>query len=109
MAKRIKFTFEDNDYTLEFTRRTVREMEREGFIAEKANETPMTSLPKMFAGSFKAHHKYVKPDVIEKIFAQIGEKEDLFSQLVEMYNETLETLFEEPEDNEKKIQWKTDF
>lgn len=33
MAKQIVFTYEDKEYTLEFTRRTVKQMEDEGFVA----------------------------------------------------------------------------
>ena len=32
MAKTINFTYEGKDYTLEFTRRTIRQMEDEGFV-----------------------------------------------------------------------------
>ena len=109
MAKTLTFTFEDTDYTLEYTRRTVREMEREGFIAEKAMETPMTSLPQFFAGAFKVHHKFIKPEKVEKIYALMEDKEQLFEKLSEMYQETVQTLFDEPDENEKKINWRTDF
>ena len=33
MAKQLKFTFKDKEYVLEFTRRTVTEMEKKGFVA----------------------------------------------------------------------------
>ena len=33
MAKQLIFTYDGKDYTLEFTRRTVAEMEKKGFIA----------------------------------------------------------------------------
>ena len=33
-AKQLKFTYNDKEYTLEFTRRTVAEMEKKGFIAQ---------------------------------------------------------------------------
>ena len=84
-------------------------MEREGFVADKAMEKPMTALPQMFAGAFKVHHKFVKQDVIEKIYASLTDKEGLFEKLSEMYLATLETLFAEPEEDEKKVEWKTDF
>ena len=32
MAKQITFNFEGNDYVLEYTRRTVKQMEAEGFV-----------------------------------------------------------------------------
>ena len=42
MAKQLKFTFEGKEYVLEFTRRTVTEMEKKGFIA--ANGTADISI-----------------------------------------------------------------
>ena len=108
MAKTLTFTFEGTDYTLEFTRRTVREMEKEGFVIKSVEDKPVTALPQFFAGAFKVHHKFVKPEVIEKIYASMGNKEDLFGKLSEMYADTLETLFQEP-DNEKKVEWRTNF
>lgn len=41
MAKQIVFTYEDKEYTLEFTRRTVKQMEDEGFVAQDIDRKPM--------------------------------------------------------------------
>ena len=87
-------------YTLEFTRKTVKLMEQQGFIAEDVNKKPMTMLPALFAGAFLAHHRFVKPDVIEKIYARLPQKDELIAKLVEMYNEPLLTLLDEPEQTE---------
>ena len=62
MAKTINFTYEGKDYTLEFTRRTIRQMEDEGFVARNIDDRPMTLLPALFAGAFKAHHRFVKQE-----------------------------------------------
>lgn len=40
MAKQIVFTYEDKEYTLEFTRRTVKQMEDEGFVAQDIDRKP---------------------------------------------------------------------
>ncbi len=48
MAKQIVFTYEDKEYTLEFTRRTVKQMEDEGFVAQDIDRKPMTLLPALF-------------------------------------------------------------
>ena len=67
MSKQLKFSYKGTDYTLEYTRRTVEQMEREGFVAEEIRTKPMTMLPTLFAGAFKAHHKFVKAEVIDEI------------------------------------------
>jgi len=64
MAKQLNFTYDGKDYTLEFTRRTVAEMEKKGFIASDITEKPMTTLPALFAGAFLAHHRFVKEDIV---------------------------------------------
>lgn len=45
MAKQLKFTFKDKEYVLEFTRRTVTEMEKKGFVAAEVENKPMSTLP----------------------------------------------------------------
>lgn len=108
MAKQITFTYEDVNYTLEFTRATVRKMERDGFVTDDVSKFPMTMLPRFFAGAFQAHHRWTKPETIEEIFQHFENKEDLFNKLIDMYNEPLNTLVEEPEaDDAKKVSWKT--
>nr|DAZ24666.1 MAG TPA: protein of unknown function (DUF5055) [Caudoviricetes sp.] len=105
MAKQLKFTFEGKEYVLEFTRRTVTEMEKKGFIAAEVEQKPMSTLPALFEGAFLAHHRFVKKDVIDNIFAHMTNKEDLIGKLAEMYNEPIMALVEEPEENEGNVSW----
>lgn len=109
MAKTIQFTYEGTDYTLEFTRRTVGEMERDGFRISEIGDKPMTLLPQFFAGSFRAHHRNVKQSTIDSIYGRLPDKAMLLEKLVEMYNEPLATLTDEPEDESKKVEWRADF
>lgn len=105
MAKQLIFTYEGKEYTLEFTRRTVAEMEKKGFIASDITDKPMTTLPALFAGAFLAHHRFVKGDVIDNIYSKLTKKEDLIGKLAEMYNESILTLVEEPEETEGNLDW----
>lgn len=105
MAKQLTFTYDGKDYTLEFTRRTVAEMEKKGFIASDITEKPMTTLPALFAGAFLAHHRFVKEDVINDIYSKLTKKEDLIGKLAEMYNEPILTLVEEPDEAEGNLDW----
>lgn len=106
MAKQIRFSYEGKDYTLEFTRRTVKQMEGEGFVAAQIDEKPITLLPALFSGAFKAHHKFVKQEVIDRIYNSMPNKEELIGKLAEMYSEPILTLMEEPdEDSEKNVEW----
>ena len=105
MAKQLKFTFEGKEYVLEFTRRTVTEMEKKGFIASDITDKPMTTLPALFAGAFLAHHRFVKEDVINNIYTKLTKKEDLIGKLAEMYNEPIMALVEEPEEDKGNVNW----
>ena len=105
MAKQLTFTYDGKDYTLEFTRRTVAEMEKKGFIASDITEKPMTTLPALFAGAFLAHHRFVKEDIINEIYSKLTMKEDLIGKLAEMYNEPILALVEEPEKAEGNLDW----
>ena len=101
----MNFTYDGKDYTLEFTRRTVAEMEKKGFIASDITEKPMTTLPALFAGAFLAHHRFVKEDIINDIYSKLTKKEDLIGKLAEMYNEPILALVEEPEKAEGNLDW----
>lgn len=105
MAKQLTFTYDGKDYTLEFTRRTVAEMEKKGFIASDIADKPMTTLPALFAGAFLAHHRFVKEDIINDIYSKLTKKEDLIGKLAEMYNEPILALVEEPEKTEGNLDW----
>ncbi len=103
--KQITFTHNGVSYTLEYTRDTIRQMERQGFSIQDFERKPMTILPQMFAGAFLAHHKSVSADVIDSIFKKMPDKSKLLEKLGEMYSEPLQTLLSEPEDNEGKVEW----
>ena len=104
-TKQLNFSYNDVDYTLEFTRNSVRQMEANGFIAGDLENKPMTVLPDLFAGAFIAHHRFVKRKVIDEIYAELKDKASLIERLTVMYNDTIEsTLFDEPEEG-KNLEW----
>ena len=105
MNKQLKFTYQEKDYCLEFTRRSVELMEKQGFIASDITDKPMTVLPALFAGAFLANHKFVKKDVIDEIFSKMTNKTELIGKLSEMYNEPILALVDEPEDAEGNVEW----
>lgn len=105
MAKTITFNFEGTEYTLEFTRASVATLEKQGFNINDISDKPLTTLPALFAGAFLAHHRFVKREVIDRIFDKMTNKKDLVMRLAEMYNETIESLVDEPEESEGNLEW----
>lgn len=110
MAKQISFEYNGKQYTLEFTRKSIEIMERQGFNINDITDKPMTTLPALFAGAFIAHHRFVKRDIIDEIYSKLTNKQELLQKLAEMYNEPLEALMEDPDDNEGNVvNWEASF
>ena len=85
-------------------------MERQGFNINDIADKPMTTLPALFAGAFIAHHRFVKRDIIDEIYSKLTNKQELLQKLAEMYNEPLEALMEDPDDNEgNALNWEASF
>lgn len=109
MAKQITLPFEGTTYVLEFTRKSVEGMERQGFRAAELLEKPMVMLPILFAGAFRAHQPFVNPKVVERIFNSITNKQELVSKLAEMYNEPLEAMLSDPDNSEGNVTWEANW
>ena len=111
MAKQINFEHKGKEYCLEYTRETVKQMEREGFRSDDLLSKPMLTLPKLFSGAFKAHHKFdVKQKVIDEMFDLFTNKRALVEKLAEMYSEPMETLMDDDNiDEGNAIAWDASF
>lgn len=111
MGKFLKFEFNSKEYTLEYTRESVKQMEREGFVAGDILSKPMLTLPKLFAGAFKAHHRFdAKQKDIDKMFELFTNKQALVEKLAEMYAEPMETLMDDDNiDAGNAIAWEANF
>jgi hypothetical protein len=105
MAKQLRFTYQNKEYVLEYTRRSVEIMEKKGFVASDIETKPVTVLPALFAGAFLANHRYVKQDVIDEIYSKMPNRQELIGKLAEMYNEPIMALVDEPEESEGNVDW----
>ena len=103
MSKSITFTYEDKDYTLEYSRNSIRAMERKGFIADDIATKPMSVLPDLFAGAFVKNHPTTKRETIDKIYEMMADKRTLVEALIELYNDPIEALLDEPK--EGNVKW----
>ena len=105
MAKQLRFTYQNKEYVLEYTRKSVEMMEKKGFVAADIETKPVTVLPALFAGAFLANHRIVKEDVIDEIYSKLTNKQELIGKLAEMYNEPIMALVDEPEESEGNLNW----
>ena len=55
------------------------------------------------------HHRRTDKEVIRKMFDKIKGKDELMAALVELYNEPMKALFDEPEDDEGNVTWGKNF
>lgn len=102
MAKTIRVNYNGKDYVLEYTRESVETMEKRGFVLGDLASRPMSTLPELFSGAFLAHHKFLPEAVINDLFKKMTDKENLYVKLIEMYNETIETLLSTETDPDGK-------
>lgn len=105
MTEKIKFKYGGKEYVLEFTRQSVEEMERRGFVVEEVLTKPLTVLPNLFAGAFIANHRFTKRKVINEIFNQIDDKGGLLDALAEMYSLVIDEFTDELEKKNKNLTW----
>lgn len=105
MAKQLKFSYDGKAYVLEYTRKSIEIMEKNGFKASDISDKPMSTLPALFAGAFIANHRYVKSDLVDEIYSKLTDKQELIGKLAEMYNEPILALIDEPEESEGNVKW----
>lgn len=101
MAKQITFPYNGKDYTLEFSRNVVSQMERRGFVIDDIDEKPVSVITDLFAGAFIVHHPSMKRNTVEKIYDNMRDKKGLLRALVAMYDESRESLM----DDEGNADW----
>ena len=96
-------------YTLEFNRKSIEIMERQGFILDELTDKPATMLPMLFRGAFLMHHPTVRRDVIDALYDAIPNKTALIEKLSEMYSEPLLALISDSEADEGNVEWGASF
>lgn len=94
----------DNEYKLEFNRKTVAAMENNGFQLDL--DRPNTMIDNLFYGAFQMHHKRIDREFVRKIWDQQRKKEDLVTALVKLYQQPLDDLMAEPEGDDENPTWK---
>lgn len=91
----ITITYDKKEYSLGFTRQSVKTMESQGFVLDDITSKPMTMIPMLFSGAFIKNHRGIKRNLIDEIYENIGDKTGLMQALIELYAETLSSLTED--------------
>lgn len=105
MAKAIRFTFKDEEYVLQFTKRTIKEMEDKGFRIREIGDRPMTLWPMLFKGAFLANHRSTKESAIEEIYDAMPNKQALVEAMIELYDEPYSAMMDDPSETDPNVNW----
>lgn len=105
MNTKIKFTYKDTPYILEYNRDSIRMMEQYGFSVNDLKDKPMSNLTLAFKGLFLKNHKRTNDNLIEEIYANFKNKEKLLETILTMIDETYATLFDDEDENKGNIEW----
>lgn len=103
----IGIEYEGTTYVLEYTRSAAQLLEkRYGVNIAKtlSGEFCLTDLPALFKVALMMHHPNMKPETEELLLFLVSDKAGLLTALIEMLGNTVNSLYEEPEQG-KAISW----
>lgn len=106
MAKKEIVSYKGKEYTLEFTRATVSQIEKRGFTLDDLTKASGAGIL-LVVGAFQAHHPSLSEDKRIEIYkswkpenGEDGEKRRRLSVLADMYVDTIKWLFDDDEEEE---------
>lgn len=104
MNKKIEFNYNGKAYVLEYNRKAIEYIERQGFSISQLAEKPMLMLPMAFSGLFFKNHKNTRQSEIDEIYDDFKNKDMLINTIAEMLNEAYSSL--QDDNQEGNIEWK---
>ena len=100
---KIVLNYEKDEYVLEYSRQSVKQIEGQGFVLNELQSKPMTMIPLLFEGAFIKNCRGTKRKVIDKIYESIPDKTALIEALIEMYADTMSSLMDD--NDEGNVTW----
>lgn len=106
IPEKILIEYKDKEYTLAYSRKTVKAIEGMGYVGEELTRKPQTMVELLFWGAFFRYHHWMTKDMAMEIYETLTDRVNLISTLIKMYNATGDYLFDtDSEDTEKKANW----
>lgn len=95
---------ETNDkFTLEFTRDSVKFAQFKGFNVDDIETKPMIAIPDLFYYAFRANHKNISREKVDKLFEGLGGMPSgMLERLMELYYLPYNTLISGDDEEERK-------
>lgn len=114
MGKKISLKIKDKTYILEFSRKSVLKADRKynltGNFLSGSVEITIARVFDLFSASFEKNHPDIQEEEIIEIFSKTKNVTGLFTELSQMFADTLETLFPQEEDksDEGNTNWEVE-
>lgn len=106
MNKKIEFEDNGEKYVLEYNREAIKVLETQGFSVSEMATKPMTMLPMAFQGLFYKNHRKVKKSYIDECYDRFSDKEKLIEIIADMLAESYNSLTEDADNEQAKLEWK---
>jgi len=95
------------DYTLEFSRESVKFAEQRGFSIEEVEKYPLSKCEELFFYAFRMHHKNIAREKTDKLLLELGGvmgcPDGFMERLSELYLVPFSTLKGEEERKNSKL------
>lgn len=101
MNTQINLTYNGVNYTLEYNRMAIKFIEQLGFVLGEFSAQPMSMIDLAFKGAFYKNHRKTSQALIEEIYNNCENKDDLITNLTEMINECYNSLLESPKEGKE--------
>ena len=101
MSTKITVTYKKQDYVLEYSRATAKQIEDQGFILDQLTDKHATMIPLLVYGAFLKNNRGIKRALVDEIWENLVGKvgndgeDGIINTLAEMYAETVSTLMGE--------------
>lgn len=101
MAAKVLIKSGEKTYTLAYTVRSVKDMERRGFAVNL--EKPLTTITSLFYGALLAYHPDMLEDEADALLSEQTHTLELVQVLSGMYNDVFQSLGLSQDDKKKDI------
>ena len=95
----------DKEYTLQFNRYSIVQMEEKGFDVKNIEKKPLSTITKLIRGAFYMHHPRMTDAEIDAVADKLGDTEKLVEELVKLYGDALMALTQGNQDKSKNVMW----
>lgn len=103
---KVEFTYDNTDYTLEFTADSLRKMEREGFNFRTAEDRLVTVNEDIFCGAFIEHHNNVPKAKRLEIYKQLEEMSDGENNIDDVIGQMMSEAVDELRTHTGNVSWR---